>query len=409
MITSEFNKNVFTLMIGTTIAQIVPVIISPILTRLYTPEDFGVFALFLSITMMIGSIANGRYELAIVLPKKDEDAINIATFSFIITCIISIMLFCLVLLFNESLTLVLRNEKISIWLYFIPIVVFLTGLFNVLNYYNVRKKNYAELAKVNIIKSIILAVLQVIVAYIKEGVYGLISGQIISQLFANTKLLKNILENKRLISKISKIKMIALARRYKDFPKYSLLATFANISSQQLINIFIPVFYNMATLGFYSLVQKILGMPTSLIGSAVGQVFLQQATQEKQQTGKIIKSFKSTIKKLIYIGTPSFGIFFFIIEDICTFVFGEEWKIVGEYARILTPLFFIRFISATLSLTLIIFEKQKSELMINILLLITTLLLIILVKDFNTFLYVFSFFMGVNYLFFIIYYYILSK
>ena len=74
---SEFTRNVLTLMTGTTIAQAIPIAISPILTRLYTPKDFGVLALFVAITSIFGSIANGRYELAIMLPKKDEDAINI--------------------------------------------------------------------------------------------------------------------------------------------------------------------------------------------------------------------------------------------------------------------------------------------------------------------------------------------
>ena len=74
---SEFTRNVLTLMTGTTIAQAIPIAISPILTRLYTPKDFGVLALFVAITSIFGSIANGRYELAIMLPKKDEDAVNI--------------------------------------------------------------------------------------------------------------------------------------------------------------------------------------------------------------------------------------------------------------------------------------------------------------------------------------------
>ena len=67
---SEFSKNVLTLMTGATIAQAIPIAISPILTRIYTPEDFGIFALFIAITTIFGTIANGRYELAIMLPKN---------------------------------------------------------------------------------------------------------------------------------------------------------------------------------------------------------------------------------------------------------------------------------------------------------------------------------------------------
>jgi O-antigen/teichoic acid export membrane protein len=75
---SEFGRNVLTLMTGTTIAQSIPVAITPILTRLYTPEDFGLLAVFVALTAILGSIANGRYELAIMHPEKDEESINIA-------------------------------------------------------------------------------------------------------------------------------------------------------------------------------------------------------------------------------------------------------------------------------------------------------------------------------------------
>ena len=81
---SDFTRNVLTLMTGTTIAQAIPVAISPLLTRIYAPEDFGVYALFISLATIFGSVANARYELAIMLPKKDEDAINIFALGFII-------------------------------------------------------------------------------------------------------------------------------------------------------------------------------------------------------------------------------------------------------------------------------------------------------------------------------------
>ena len=75
---SEFSRDVLTLMTGSTIAQAIPIAITPILTRLYMPEDFGVLALFVAVTAILGSIANGCYEFAIMLPEQDEDSINIA-------------------------------------------------------------------------------------------------------------------------------------------------------------------------------------------------------------------------------------------------------------------------------------------------------------------------------------------
>jgi O-antigen/teichoic acid export membrane protein len=410
---SKFNQNVLTLMMGTTIAQAIPIAISPILTRIYTPEDFGVFALFMAITSIFGSIANGRYELAIMLPKKDEDAINIFALGFIITTLISLIIFILVVIFNDYFVQLFNNEEIAIWLYVVPVSVFFTGLFNILNYFNNRKKQYKDLAKANIIKSIVLAIVQLSIGFIKQGASGLISGQIISQFFANTKLLLNIIKDKVLISKISKIKIIALARKYKDFPKFSMWAIFANTLYQHLTNILISSFYSVATLGFYSIVQKILGMPSAFIGTSIGQVFFQQATKEKQETGKAIKSFNSTVKKLIIIGLLSFGMLFFIVEDLFTFVFGEEWKVAGTYAQIVLPLFFIRFISVPVSLINTVFEKQKIGLYMNILLLISSMASIYaadyLNLSFIDFLSILMIVLGIEYSLFLFYYKKLSQ
>jgi len=347
---SEFSKNVLTLMTGTTIAQVIPIAISPILTRLYTPEDFGVLALFVAITSIFGSIANGRYELAIMLPKKDEDAINIFALGFIIVSVLSLFLLFVVIIFHDYILDLLNNKEISPWLYFVPVSVFFMGLFNILNYFNNRKKQYKDLAKATIIKSIVTAIVQFSLGFFKAGVTGLISGQLASSFFANMKLLKNILDDKKLVLKINKLKMLALAKRYKDFPKFTLWAGLLNTSSTHLTNILISSLFSIKTLGFYSLSQRLLAMPSSLIGGSIGQVLFQQATEEKHKTGYIDKSFKSVLKKLVLISLPSFFILFFIVEDLFAFVFGEEWRIAGYYAKILIPLFAISFIVSPLTI-----------------------------------------------------------
>jgi len=354
---SEFTKNVLTLMTGTTIAQAIPIAISPILTRLYTPKDFGVLALFVAITSIFGSISNGRYELAIMLPKKDEDAINILALGFIINIMLSLILLIIVFIFHNRLLELLSNKNISPWLYFVPFSVFLMGCFNLLNYFNNRKKLYKDLAQANVIKSISMAIVQLSFGFFKTGAFGLISGQLASQIFSNTKLFFNI-KKRGLFVNITKLKIIALGKKYKDFPKFSMWAVLANALSQNLTNILISSFYSIKTLGFYSLAQRILGMPSSLIGNSIGQVFFQEATKEKQSSGKAIKTFNTTFKKLLLIAIPFFGILYFIIEDLFSFVFGEEWRIAGKYTKILIPLFAVRFVIAPLTMMNIVFQKN---------------------------------------------------
>jgi O-antigen/teichoic acid export membrane protein len=356
---SEFSKNVLTLMTGTTVAQAVPIAISPILTRIYTPEDFGLLALFIAITSIFGSIANGRYELAVMLPKKDENAINILALGVLIVTLLSLFLLILVVFFNVYFTKLLGNEEISVWLYFVPITVFFMGLFNMLNYFNNRKKYYKDIAKATVVKSVALTVVQLGVGLLKAGVTGLISGQIMSHFASNLKLLKNVIQDKNLLMKINKSKMLSLGKRYKRFPQFSMWGILLNTSSIHLSNMLISLFYGVTTLGIYSLVQKVLGAPISLIGNSVGQVFFQQATKEKNDTGKAIISFNKTIKKLFLLGVPIFISLFFVVEYLFAFVFGDEWKVAGVFAKTLVPLYFIRFIVVAVSNVTNIFELQK--------------------------------------------------
>ncbi len=397
---SDFTKNVLTLLTGTTVAQAIPIAISPILTRLYTPADFGVVALFMALVASFGSIANGRYELAIMLPKKDEDAINLFALSLIITTSISIVLFLIVLFLNDKIALWLGNKEIKFWLYFVPITVFFVGLYNSLDKYNTRQKNYKDIAKSKVIKSFVLATIQLSIGFIKQGATGLVSGQILAQMFANLKLLKNIIKNKTLLEKISVDSIKSQAKRYIKFPKYSLGGVIASSLSVHFVEILISSFFSIATLGFYALVQRILGLPSSLIGGSIGQVFFQEATQEKHRSGKAIEIYKKTFKKLLILGILFFGFLYFSVEDIFTFVFGQKWQIAGVYAQILTPLFFIRFIYVSLSMTYDVFESLKIELVWQVSYFLGLMALLYISKSgsFESFLYMFTIYGSIMYL-----------
>lgn len=390
----EFARNVVTLMTGTTMAQAIPVSISPILTRLYGPEDFGVLALFISITAIFGVVANARYELAIMLPDSDEEAFNIAVLGLLVALVLSLVLLLLAVLLNEQICVWLGNKAIGPWLYFVPITVFFLGLFNALNYYNNRLKNYKDIAQANILKSVVLASVQLIAGLFKVGAGGLVVGQVVSSVFANAKLLRNTLAQVDWRKRISWRSLKALGYRYRDFPKFSLPAGLANVLAQNLTNILISLFYSVSTLGFYSLVQRVLGMPSALVGAAISQVFFRQAMAEKRETGAAVRTFNSTLKYLVLISLPMFIVIFFVIEDVFALVFGEQWRVAGYYAKILIPFFAVRFIVSAVTTINSVFEKQKISLAWQVLWMISAVSVIgganFFDMDFPVFLWAFS-------------------
>lgn len=399
---SEFSKNVLTLVTGTTIAQAIPIAISPILTRIYTPEDFGVLALFISITTILGTIANGRYELAIVLPKRDNNALELTALSIIITMGFSLLLVILVILFHDSLLSYLNNDRFSFWLYLIPLSVLLFSLFNILNYYHTRKKEYKTITKARMSRSVVMALIQTLVGLLFRVGGGLIGGSIVSYIAGNYVMLRNRI-GKHIFGEIQASSLLQQGKRYINFPKYSLFGSLANILSIHVISIFITTVYSATILGFYSLVYRVLAMPLTLIGNSLGQVYLQEAVEEKNKTGITIVTFRSTLIKLVAITIPIFGILYLFIDDLFAFIFGNEWQIAGVYAKILLPLFFIRFIVSPLTVTCSIFEKQKIALIWQAFFLVNILLVFLisylLEISFTDFLTAFNWFSFLQYLF----------
>ena len=397
---SEFTRSVVTLMTGTTIAQAIPVAISPVLTRIYGPEDFGVLAIFVALTAIFGSIANARYEFALMLPETDEDALNVAAAGLLVAFLLSLVLLVTVLLFRSDIAALLGNGAIGNWLLLVPVSVLLTGIFNVQNFYRVRNKDYRTVAAANVHKSLATAALQLGLGAVKAGAAGLIAGHVAGLAAVNISLARAL--KRGMLAPVSKLRIRQVAARYKDFPKFSMWAALANSGAMYLTQILISAFYTVSTLGFYLLVERVLTVPSALIGSSVGQVFFQQATVEKQKTGKAVEAFNSTSIRLAAVSLPGFTILYFIAEDLFAFVFGEEWRIAGQYAAILCPWFAVRFVAASLSVATNVFEKQKLFMWWQIALLLTALasfgISMAYGLGFEVFLHILSFAMAVQYL-----------
>lgn len=362
---NSFTKNVVTLLTGTVISQALPIAAMPVLTRLYSPSDFGVLATFVAIITVLGVIANARYELAIVLPEKEEDAINLVALGLLIACALSFIAFIFIVFFGSKISILIGSKDIW-WLYLIPLSLILSGLYNVLNYYNIRVKAYKDISISNVYKGIMLAGSQIIFGLLSLNKFGLILGQFLSQLFANIRLVKNVWGGRGMINLES---MKRNAKRFSDFPKYSVWGVFSNSLAYNSIQLVIPIIYNLTTLGYYSIVQKLLGIPSNLIGTSVGQVYFQEANKEKQLSNKCSFTFVKTLKKLLIISISMFVPLYFLCELLFKWFLGEGWDGVYQYAQILMPMFATRFIAASLSNTTNIFEKQKLALFLQIILL----------------------------------------
>jgi O-antigen/teichoic acid export membrane protein len=350
---SDFKKNVLTLMAGTTIAQAIPIAISPILTRLYTPEEFGLFALFLAIVSIFGVVATMRYEMAIVQPEKREDAVNLVLLSAIISTAISLALFICIFVFNTEIKNSLGNSDIGTVLYWAPLSVLLIGLYKSLNYWHVRTKHFDMIAKSKVGKGASMASTQVgLGAMAITG--GLILGYVVSFFVAVLMLLRSIIADRGFSITLSgKSRLLKNAKKYKRMPKYSALGALSNTISSQMPILVISRFYEMSVAGFFGLTIRVLSVPMSLVSEAVGQVLLQKLsemhhTEPAKKKPLVIKIFFT----LTLIMVPFTVLIFVFGADIFAFVFGEQWREAGAMASIFVFSIAIRFAVSPLSMVL---------------------------------------------------------
>jgi O-antigen/teichoic acid export membrane protein len=400
---SEFSRNVLTLMTGTTIAQAIPIAISPILTRIYTPEDFGMFALYMSVASIFSVIATGRYELAIMLPKKDEDAINIVILSIIISFFVSFMALLIVFFFNAQITNILGNPEISSWLYFIPITVLLTGVYQSFNYWSNRKKEYKRLATTKIIQSSAISSSNLGMGFNGFGGSGLILSGLLGQGIATIFLGRRVaFKDRTLFEKVNRLKIFVLAKKYKKLPIFNLPNALIDTFRLSGINILIANFFTTFTLGQFSLAWKMIQLPTSLIGGSLSQVFFQKISSVNRN--KIYDILKLFIIKALFISLPMFFIIYIFAVDIFRIVFGSNWKLAGEIASILSPWLFLNFLTMPIANVFIILNRQEIVLMVSIVYMIVPIVILLFLNqlDFLYLLSIITFSMSIILIFYIV-------
>ncbi len=361
----SYKANFFTMATGRIIAQTIPILLTPLLTRLYSPAEFGVFAIFVAITAVLSLLANGRYNLAIMLPKKNENVLNLFVLSVLINFIFCLLLLIIIFVFQENLLSLFNLQASPEVLYLLPLGTFVIGFFEPLHYLAVRKRLFKVLAGNMIFQFTLIAILKIAFAFLAIGGLGLIMGHLIGYLAGITLFTLLLIRYKAFAEfrvSINKKAIFKLANVYKKFPMYSLPADTIHAFSKEMPNLLINNFFGGAILGYFSLTQRVLASPITLISSAITDVFREKASNDFREEGTCRGVFVKTFQKLFIFSILPFILLFLFAPMIVPIVFGQEWVQAGEYIRIMTLLFFLRFSVAPVSSVLYLTGKQMYKL-----------------------------------------------
>jgi lipopolysaccharide exporter len=371
---SSFFSNVLKLVSGSTLAQAITILTAPIVSRLFAPEAFGVLNVFTSLIGIVSIVICLRYEYAIMLPEDNKDAINILALSLVIAFGISLTAGVILLILGHPLVNLLKSPDFYRFLWLIPIALLIQGFFAALNYWNSRTKHFGRLSIARVSASITTSALPIGLALLGDAtaavlVFSYLAGTFVFASVLGTQVLK---ENRSLmIRSIQGSRMLANLKRYRKFPLVDSWSSFINNLSWQLPSLMLLYFFTETVVGYYSLSNRVIVLPMTLLGSAIAQVFYQRTSELRSNPESLSRSVELVFRRLSALGLFPAVILGIAGPELFRIIFGANWVEAGRYAQILSPWMFVLFISSPLSNLFATLERQELALMVNSVILVS--------------------------------------
>lgn len=342
--TSHFAKNVAILFSGTAISQAIPIAVSPILTRIYTPDEFGLLAIYTACVTVLSVIATARFELAITLPDNHTDAANLVILTLKVCTLISLLFFIPIVLFGSDIATALGHERLAPWLYLLPLSVITTSAFSTFQFWYNRLSDYKIIAMNRVKHSLLTAAAQVGCG-LGQLSGGLLIGSIIANLAFTSWVTQRLWQTHKIFFNQTDLQaQLRLAQRYSSHPKYIAPSQLIGVTAQQIPLLIISSVYSLTAVGFFSLAFRLVSLPTTLVASAIGDVYRQKIAEEYNQNGEFRATFLKTLIATATLALLPSLILYAAAPTLFALLFGESWRIAGEYAQILIISAYAQFI-----------------------------------------------------------------
>ncbi len=362
---SKFAKSVLVITGSTVATQLLNMIFSPIITRIYLPEEYGVLALLSSILAIL-SFPSLRYEMAIPIAKEDDEAINVVALSAIILILFSVILTAILIFQGEQVLALFGATELSDYKYFVPLGVFLIGFHQILIQWMYRRKGFTLISKTRVAQNLVGNITKTGAGFLGLGVNGLLLGKIISQSASIIPLTKYVVgQEKRLFRKINGKNMVRSMKRFKAFPIYQTPSTFLSMFKNQL-PVFSLALYGSHVVGLYGLANTIVKLPMTLVGHSVRNVFFAEAASIGKGNPQKLKALTNKLQtKLIVLGLFPLVALIAFGPQLFTFVFGSSWYGSGVLARFLALAVYADFIFSPVSRVYEVLERQKEKMIVD--------------------------------------------
>lgn len=357
----DFIGNVATMMSGRAIAAAIALLTMPIVARLFSPGDFGVAAMFVSITSIVATVSSLRYELALVLPKEEPEALTLLAFTYsvlISTCLIMLLLIAGLETTGISVP---PLDLLGNWIWLLPLSVLLLGTTNIQESWLTRKKQFKVASASLVVGNAATSGTRIAFGVLSgSSAWGLITGYLlgaISRCAMQQRAIRSI-SFPAVYRESEWREMREVARRYSDFPRLNAPAGAIFSLGQNLPVLLFGAMFTPAVVGHYAMAYRLTEVPVSIVANSIRKVFLQKAADIAARNGNLRRAFLLTIAGLAAIGILPLAIVGLAGQPMLAWLLGDRWMIAGAYLEILAPLLFMVWVASPTNAVFIVLRKQ---------------------------------------------------
>lgn len=361
---SHNRRGALTILGGTAGGQVIALISAPILSRLYSPSNFGVFTVLASVISVVGTVAALRFEMAVPLPKSEGDAHGLVALGLASTGLTFLVTSGIVAFVGNRAATAFDQPELMPWLWAVPVTSMVMGAYLVLNQLAIRHRRYGAIGRRNLFQSVAMVVTQLVAGVTGMKAGGLILGLGVGQATSAISLVRGSgLLSAEASEGRQRPQLRKMVRRYRRFPLILAPSGLLNVLGLQLPVVLIAYWYGSSVAGWMGLTQRVLSLPVMLVGAAIAQVYLGElARAARDDLPRARLLFLSASKRLLLIAISVAGLVMIFSPLLFGVVFGEQWKTSGQYAQALALSLAAQLIAVPVSQTLIVFERQLLQL-----------------------------------------------
>ncbi|PFG39023.1 O-antigen/teichoic acid export membrane protein [Georgenia soli] len=348
---------------GSTAGQLITFGLTPLISRLYTPDDFAVLTVISTIALTLGIVSALRFDAAIPLPKRDQDAYSLVHLGLLATLIITTTGVIIALTFRQPISIAFGIEALSSWLWVAPVSAGAMGTYVTLSQLAIRRQDFRPIGTRNVMTPSLTSASQL--AFGTGGLQpgGLPLGYLVGQLAGALSMAKRAdLQSMRSASIRSPQSLKKVARRYRRFPLVLAPSALINSLGTQLPIVLIALSYAPAEVGSLGLAQRVLYAPVVLVGVALSQVYLSELSRSVREGGSnIVSQFVRTSAVLAVAGFVVALVLLVAGPQLFSTILGHDWEMSGRFAQLLAAAIALQLIASPLSQTLIVAERTALQ------------------------------------------------